>query len=190
MKPAWRFPAVERHLSEHLTLGCSAEGVESRREVSRQQDSTPPAPYRRGHGRTATTRRRAAEPRRLPERPPPRAASTSCSSTSRGDGEREVVDRAPTTLPAPLTDDLLGGHLEDVEGGAAAQVDDLHPGVIVAGRDLEGHRRLEGRCVERDRCVHVAGERGDMVETCGERHVGLLLVRWRQTVLRLKITVN
>src|SRR6478735_2976048 len=96
------------------------------------------------------------------------------------DGERKVVDRTAATLAAALTDDLFCGRLEDVQGGPGAEVEDLHPGVVVAARHLERHGRFERRRVERDGRVHVRGEGGDVVEAGCEWHVGLPLVGWAE----------
>src|SRR5436190_22473323 len=64
------------------------------------------------------------------------------------DGQTEVIDGAPATLAAPLADDVLRGHLEDVEGGTAAEVEDHHAGMVGAGLHLKRHTRVEGVLVE------------------------------------------
>jgi hypothetical protein len=85
-----------------------------------------------------------------------------------------VVDGATCSLPPPLPDDLGLWHLEDVERGAATEVHDLHPRVLVGLRKLEGDDGVEGLLVEPDGHVHVGRQGGHMVEPGGQRHGGML----------------
>ena len=81
-----------------------------------------------------------------------------------------MVDRATMSLTATLADDVVGRHLEHIERRATTNVDDLHPGPIVSTWNLERHLRVQSRFVEADGAVHVAGERGDMIEASRDRH--------------------
>jgi hypothetical protein len=89
---------------------------------------------------------------------------------SRIDREGEVVDCPSVPWAPALADYLLGWHLEDIEGGAAADVDDFHPRVIVTRLYFEDDLGVEGGFIEMDGAVHVAGECGDVIETGRDRH--------------------
>src|SRR4029453_18711552 len=86
------------------------------------------------------------------------------------DGKRVVVDGAAPALPAPVADDLVRRNLEDVERGPATEVEDLHPGVVLALRNFEGHHRVERLLIEVDGQVHVGRKRRHMVEAVREGH--------------------
>jgi hypothetical protein len=77
-------------------------------------------------------------------------------------------------LAAPIADDLVGGGLEDVQAGAAAEIDDGHPGVILPGRHLERLLAAEHPGVEGHDPVQVGRDGGDVVEPAGHRHGSII----------------
>lgn len=86
------------------------------------------------------------------------------------DRESEVVHGAPVALTPPLADDLLGRNLEDVQGGPAADVNNLHPRMILAAQHFAAYLGIERLFVEADRSIHVSREGADVVEPNGDRH--------------------
>jgi len=96
----------------------------------------------------------------------------------RFDRQRVMIDRAAVALLATLADDLVGGHFEDVERRPAAEVEDRHLRVVALRLHLERHHRLERVTVELHRAIHVGCQRGDVVETFGDRHVATPLLQY------------
>ena len=81
-----------------------------------------------------------------------------------GDRDAEVVDGAARADAALLADDRLRRHLEHVERGAAAEVEDEHARVVALGLHGEGDLGAEHAAVPLREAVEVGGERRDVVE--------------------------
>ena len=76
-----------------------------------------------------------------------------------------MVDRAAVALAAALADDVVSGNFEDVERRATAEIEDHHVRMVFTLLHLEDLHGLERVPVERNRAIHVGGQRGDVVET-------------------------
>jgi hypothetical protein len=71
------------------------------------------------------------------------------------DRQGEVIDGASHALAAPLADQLVGGHFENVQRRTTAEFDAFHVRVVVGLLHREAHRAPERLLVEADGEIHV-----------------------------------
>jgi hypothetical protein len=82
-----------------------------------------------------------------------------------------VVDRAPVALAPPLTDDVVGGNLKDVERGFSSDVHNLHSGVVVPGGIFGPYFGAERILIKSHGPIHICGEGTDVIEARRNGHL-------------------